>query len=535
MTLEQHVNTLYGLEQKDRDSGFNFLSVTFNNILKNPFDTKYQKFNLKKLSKQCKKYPICITILYDAGFSNSNNNKKIIFFITKMKKLKKINKIIQTNIKYIEERQILRDQGSQIFNARYEIRIRIISNNLKNTLNITNNSIFVIGKNSFGELGTNNAKPIRELTMLKVANIDCFYCGQNYNIVATNNHKHFSSIGDNKYGQLALFSNDLLQSNNENVVKVFANVSGRTTFWKTNKNFIYGNGSNVGSYYDKKSFKYPILINKYNIKHNVIDIQSSETHSIALDLEVSTIDLIIQNWLRIHYMCILDVIENVIAVFCEQFITSKVYSTRFNGKFSLIEILRNKEIVQICAGLNHSLFLESNGTVWFGGTLKSSSENNIEIPCPVQPVQYFADNHIRIKYIACGFRHNLAIDIHNKLYSWGDNTCSQCGIDDDNVNFVSTPEVVIGLLDYNVVKIKCGSIHSYAMSTDQEHFLWGSNGYNECLVFGTGCGTVRQPYAINELVDKGKGRIKNVYLGCESTIIVGCEYNEVINKNINIM
>ena len=37
--------------------------------------------------------------------------------------------------------------------------------------------------------------------------------------------------------------------------------------------------------------------------------------------------------------------------------------------------------------------------------------------------------------------------------------------------------------DIKIIDIKCGGFHNVACSEDNEYYLWGSNDYNQCLVY----------------------------------------------------
>ncbi len=83
---------------------------------------------------------------------------------------------------------------------------------------------------------------------------------------------------------------------------------------------------------------------------------------------------------------------------------------------------------------------------------------------------------IKIKDIACGWYHNLAIDYNGNVYSWGHNGAGQCGRDNNDSFLIDS------LKEHTIIKIKCGVQHSYAMSDNNEHFLFGHNKYNQCTL-----------------------------------------------------
>ena len=71
----------------------------------------------------------------------------------------------------------------------------------------------------------------------------------------------------------------------------------------------------------------------------------------------------------------------------------------------------------------------------------------------------------------------------------------------------------------NVQEIKFGGSHVYVRCEGDKHYLWGSNGYGECLFFDDDIHSVREPQLIEW---KGKV-IKDVFLGAHNTKIIGIE------------
>ena len=116
----------------------------------------------------------------------------------------------------------------------------------------------------------------------------------------------------------------------------------------------------------------------------------------------------------------------------------------------------------------------------------------------------------------------MAIDNKNKVYSWGYNGDGQCGDGTDENIFI--PKLIDSLKLYNIKKIKCGYNHSYVCTNDGNHYLFGNNEYNECIESGDN--KVLTPYLINQQIDENINNgnddkiIKDIYLGCETTIIM---------------
>eukprot|EP01084_Bolivina_argentea_P196924 337557_1 len=80
-----------------RVKGISALNQIFNNILRNPLDSKKYTFKIGNFSTTFGEYEnIFINIMHQAGFVKSKNGKRMKFKFTKMKKLKQITEIIET-------------------------------------------------------------------------------------------------------------------------------------------------------------------------------------------------------------------------------------------------------------------------------------------------------------------------------------------------------------------------------------------------------------------------------------------------------
>gem|GEM_PF-2254638 len=149
------------------------------------------------------------------------------------------------------------------------------------------------------------------------------------------------------------------------------------------------------------------------------------------------------------------------------------------------------DIVAIAAGLDHSLALRSDGTVWAwgcnsGGRLGDGSTENRTVPVQVYGPGgqgYLTD----IVALAAGSSHSLALRSDGTVWAWGYNGNGQLG-DGTTINR-STPVQVkgpggAGYLT-GVVAVAAGWYHSLAVSSDGTAWAWGENTYGT-LGDGTG-------------------------------------------------
>lgn len=81
-------------------------------------------------------------------------------------------------------------------------------------------------------------------------------------------------------------------------------------------------------------------------------------------------------------------------------------------------------------GEKHGLALTEAGKIfaWGDGTYGELGDPSIclsEIP---RWISFFHDQNIKVKTMSCGIRHSVVIDSEGKIYTFGDNSNSQCGL-----------------------------------------------------------------------------------------------------------
>eukprot|EP01084_Bolivina_argentea_P303722 524446_1 len=272
----------------------------------------------------------------------------------------------------------------------------------------------------------------------------------------------------------------------------------------------------------------------------VINIQHAHDYSLALS-SISGIYMIVEYWWK-QYRNITQLSTDIITVIITYFVRKNNYSIsyifsiggdsfggnghgrRYKSYWEQPNAFRGLDIIKIRTGYEHSLFLESNGCVWCCGNndygqlgLGHFHETKSLAPTVIH---YFVIQKIKIKEIECGNFHTLSIDYNQKIYSWGRNNMGQCG--HVKKGYINKPKLIASLEGYKIRNIDCGDAHSYCMTFDGEHYLWGINEFNECLVFD-GQLIVNIPYCINKVIKQRAGgkNIKAVSLnGCLTNITV---------------
>lgn len=169
-----------------------------------------------------------------------------------------------------------------------------------------------------------------------------------------------------------------------------------------------------------------------------------------------------------------------------------VSSSTFTSNPQIISSLNSINIISISAGDGHSICVSSSGTVYAWGAsacgqlgidqndqLLTDAEGYPYQPKPIQ-VKLLLD--YKIKEVACGDAHTLALAYDGLVFSWGGAGCGQLGHsnislmprDADACPYQPYPKLIENLKNYNIIHIACGKAHSLAIDTGYNLFTWGA-------------------------------------------------------------
>uniref|UniRef100_M1BWS4 Cell cycle regulatory protein n=1 Tax=Solanum tuberosum TaxID=4113 RepID=M1BWS4_SOLTU len=139
-----------------------------------------------------------------------------------------------------------------------------------------------------------------------------------------------------------------------------------------------------------------------------------------------------------------------------------------------IEELHELKVADVACGLDHSLVLCRNGTLFSGGSNVYGQLGRAIKDLGMQPVDI---NFLPLS-IASGLGHSLAVcndpsseptGNATSVVSWGWNKSSQLGREGpDNI-----PQVVEGLIGESPVSVSGGRAHSLALTAKKELWAWG--------------------------------------------------------------
>ena len=199
--------------------------------------------------------------------------------------------------------------------------------------------------------------------------------------------------------------------------------------------------------------------------------------------------------------------------------------------WTVMKFFQHKNVIQLSSGLDYCLFLDATGNVYGCGHNEYGQVHvgidNLHIQAPMQII-FPIKTRIRIKKLACGLYHNLAIDEEfGNVYSWGWNKHGQCGHSAKyglNAEQASTGIKMVEILEEFICKdIECGGYHSFVKTDNDKYFLFGNNEYGQCSLGGNySPKNFTFPWNLTDVIDKIKGeqKLKKICLGIACTLLI---------------
>lgn len=137
------------------------------------------------------------------------------------------------------------------------------------------------------------------------------------------------------------------------------------------------------------------------------------------------------------------------------------------------------QISEITCGFNHSLFRTIEGKIFSVG---NNSKGQLGIESKVKrrtalTLVSFPDPNEKVLLAASQGNHNLVYTEYGRIYSWGDNSRGQLGT--GNLTPAFTPANISANFDIreedSVVALSCGKFHSMMLLTSGISWAWGAN------------------------------------------------------------
>jgi len=117
-TLEARIQALARHRNEKKDKEIMDLLRIFGNILKSPFDSKFQSILTDEVKHKWMSNPICVELLcVDAGFKKTSNGKRLKFSIQNMKALQRTNEALKDAFVDLAEALVVEEEEAKIYNA----------------------------------------------------------------------------------------------------------------------------------------------------------------------------------------------------------------------------------------------------------------------------------------------------------------------------------------------------------------------------------------------------------------------------------
>jgi RCC1 and BTB domain-containing protein len=150
-------------------------------------------------------------------------------------------------------------------------------------------------------------------------------------------------------------------------------------------------------------------------------------------------------------------------------------------KFQVQPYLQSMKVKQVACGAYHTLALIENGDVYsWGGTLWGKTGQKSGRVSQVHTL-----GHHRVIEIACGDFHSLALSDKGDVFSWGGGGTSKNKgqLGHSNLKDLENPEQIQFFRGKKVKNIACGDYHTMALTLEDELYAWGEG---NCGQLGTG-------------------------------------------------
>ena len=185
----------------------------------------------------------------------------------------------------------------------------------------------------------------------------------------------------------------------------------------------------------------------------------------------------IQNIISNQKYILCDFTQNNIYLITKE--KNELYISDYNFPHTLSPlpgILQKKKIKSVSCGINSSIFLTYGGMVYVNNDQEKESQKLMNDLLEYNISQVYAGgNHFFCKGKK---RNQLNNDNVNLIFSWGNNTCGQCGLDSDEYAYINIPYIIFK--NISIKDISLGNNHSIIMTNNCEIILFGDNKYFQC-------------------------------------------------------
>jgi alpha-tubulin suppressor-like RCC1 family protein len=150
-----------------------------------------------------------------------------------------------------------------------------------------------------------------------------------------------------------------------------------------------------------------------------------------------------------------------------------------------------EKIEKILCGNNHSLVLDKNNHIWAWGSGTSGELGNGTFRNSIFPQKVVFKKKIgKIKKISLGACHSLILDDKGDLYGFGENKFCQI-LPDENTKNIAHPILIP--LPLKIKKVASGESHNLALTENNQILVWGNAAYGQLGPLGKTTPIIKKP------------------------------------------
>lgn len=140
-----------------------------------------------------------------------------------------------------------------------------------------------------------------------------------------------------------------------------------------------------------------------------------------------------------------------------------------------VEGLRDRSVLDLAAGQNHSACVLSNGDVYVwgcgdDGRLGTGDRESVSTPTVLSSLR---DAKVRARTVRCGARHTAVISDRDLLYVWGANDFGQLGCGDRRTRLKPSLVAFPPFVTHGVADVSLGEFHSACVTASGVAYTWG--------------------------------------------------------------
>ena len=134
--------------------------------------------------------------------------------------------------------------------------------------------------------------------------------------------------------------------------------------------------------------------------------------------------------------------------------------------------LAGKKVVQVACGAKHTVAVTEDGVVytWGYGRMGALGHSNTESVTQPKKIESLPNGIVRVE---CGTAHTIAMDANGKLYSFGDNTYGQLGLNVDSLKETTPKKILTSASQGKIADFSCGDEHSAYLDSRGNVHTWG--------------------------------------------------------------